>query len=84
MENSSRESEVPQPATPKSVNRRTLLKAGWILPAIAVTPLMNTASAMSTVDCNALLAELELHKQNRDRDAFNAVRTKLHENGCTF
>ena len=82
MENHS--TTEPAANTSKSVSRRALIKAGWILPVIAVSPLINTASAMSSVNCNDLLNQLETHKQNGDRDAYNAVRTQLRENGCTF
>ena len=71
-----------QSVSGKSVNRRVLLKAGWILPVIAITPLMNTASAMSTVDCDALLLKRDMHRQNRDKAAFNDIQAKLDANGC--
>lgn len=67
---------------PKPVSRRALLKAGWVVPAIAVTPLMNTATAASTVNCDTLLEKRELHRANGDKDAYDDIMRKLHENGC--
>ena len=82
MENLRESSEEQPSLLGKSVNRRALLKAGWILPVIAITPLMNTASAMSTVDCDALLLKRDMHRQNHDRAAYNDIQAKLDANGC--
>ena len=82
MENLTNNAEDQQSVLGKSVNRRALLKAGWILPVIAITPLMNTASAMSTVDCDALLLKRDMHRQNHDRAAYNDIQAKLDANGC--
>jgi len=82
MENITNSSEEQQSVFGKSVNRRSLLKAGWILPVIAITPLMNTASAMSTVDCDALLQKRDLHRANHDKAAFNDIQAKLDAAGC--
>ena len=76
--------EQPQDFTNKSVSRRALVKAGWVLPVIAVTPLMNTASAMSAVDCNDLLQQLDDARRDKDRAKYDAVRRKIKENGCTY
>ncbi len=65
-----------------SVSRRALLRAGWVLPVIAVTPLLNTASAMSTVNCDGLLAKRDMHRKNGDRKAYDAIQQKLDANGC--
>ena len=66
----------------KSINRRVLLKAGWILPVIAVTPLVNTASAMSSVDCDSLMAKRDMHRKNGDRAAYDNIQAKLISSGC--
>ena len=68
----------------KSVSRRALLKAGWVVPAIAITPLMNTASAMSTVDCVNLQAKLTKHINNGDYKAANDLLGKIIDSGCTY
>lgn len=74
--------EMEQGQHSKSFNRRALLKAGWIIPAIVVTPLMNTASAQSTVDCDNLLQKRDFHRKNGDRAAYNNIQAKLDANGC--
>lgn len=68
----------------KSVSRRALLKAGWIVPAIAVTPLMNTASAQSTVNCANLQSKLVKHINNGNYDAANDLVGKMIESGCQY
>ncbi|MFK7846443.1 MAG: hypothetical protein AB8G77_14185, partial [Rhodothermales bacterium] len=61
-------SHLSEDTTSKNtVSRRALLRAGWVLPVIAVTPLLNTASAMSAVNCDGLLAKRDLHRKNGDR-----------------
>ncbi len=73
-----------QEQSTKSVSRRALLKAGWALPVIAATPLLNTASAMSTVNCANLQSKLSKHVNNGDYDAANDILVKIIDNGCTF
>ena len=68
----------------KSVSRRALLKAGWVVPAIAITPLMNTASAMSTVNCTNLQSKLIKHINNGDTKAANDLLGKIIDSGCTY
>lgn len=68
----------------KSVSRRALLKAGWILPVIAATPLVNTASAMSAVNCANLQDKLAKHVQSGDFDAASDILGKIIDNGCTI
>ncbi len=82
MENLTNKSEDQSLLSGKSYNRRVLLKAGWILPVIAVTPLINTASAMSSVDCDSLLAKRDMHRKNGDKSAYNNIQAKLDANGC--
>ena len=82
MENLENKAENLEAMAGKTMHRRTLLKAGWILPVIAVTPLVNTASAMSTVDCDALLQKREMHRRNHDRAAFDDIQGKLDAAGC--
>ena len=83
MDNTSTNVES-QDFTNKSVSRRALVKAGWILPVIAVTPLMNTASAMSAVDCDDLLLQLDAARKNHDRAAYDTIRQKIKDNGCSY
>ena len=73
-----------QEQSPKPVSRRVLLKAGWALPVIAATPLLNTASAMSTVNCAGLQAKLSKHVNSGDYDAANDILVKIIDNGCTI
>ena len=68
----------------KSVSRRALLKAGWIVPAIAVTPLMNTASAISTVNCANMQSKLYKHINNGDYEAANDLLGKIIDSGCNY
>jgi len=68
----------------KSVSRRALLKAGWVVPAIAITPLMNTASAMSTVNCTNMQSKLTKHINNGDYKAANDLLGKIIDSGCTY
>ncbi len=82
-ENTSNENAEKLQATANTtINRRTLLKAGWLIPVIAVTPLINTASAVSTVDCDSLLAKRAVHRKNGDRAAYDDLTAKLNANGC--
>ncbi len=74
--------EELQETAASTINRRMLLKAGWLIPVIAVTPLINTASAISTVDCDSLLAKRAVHRQNGDRAAYDDLTAKLNANGC--
>ncbi len=71
-----------QETNSKSVSRRALLKAGWALPVIAATPLLNTASAMSSTNCAGLQAKLAKHVNNGNYDAANDILVKIIENGC--
>lgn len=71
-----------QDVTRNAISRRALLRAGWVIPAIAVTPLMNTASAMSTVSCDNLLAKRDVHRKNGDRQAYDDLTEKLLASGC--
>lgn len=68
----------------KTVSRRALLRAGWALPVIAATPLLNTASAMSAVNCANLQAKLSKHVANGDYDSANDILVKIIDNGCTI
>ena len=68
----------------KTVSRRALLRAGWALPVIAATPLLNTASAMSAVNCANLQAKLSKHVSNGDYDSANDILVKIIDNGCTI
>lgn len=81
MENTTRHTDA-EPAMEKTVTRRALLRAGWVIPVIAATPLLNTASAMSTVNCDALLERRNMHRKNGDRDSYNDIQAKLDANGC--
>lgn len=81
MDNTTRHADA-EPATEKTVTRRALLRAGWVIPVIAATPLLNTASAMSTVNCDALLERRNMHRKNGDRDSYNDIQAKLDANGC--
>ena len=76
------ESSVEEKISRSPMSRRALLRAGWVIPAIAVTPLMNTASAMSTVDCDNLLAKRDVHRKNGDRAAYDDLTAKLEASGC--
>ena len=76
------EGTVEENAIRGSVSRRSLLRAGWVIPVIAVTPLMNTASAMSTVNCDNLLAKRAVHRKNGDRKAYDDLTAKLEASGC--
>ena len=76
------ENKSAEPKRP--VSRRALLKAGWVVPAIAATPLMNTASAMSSVNCANLQAKLVKHINNGDYDAANDMVNKIIDSGCQF
>ena len=68
----------------KTVARRALLRAGWTLPVIAATPLLNTASAMSAVDCANLQAKLSKHVASGDYESANNILIKIIDNGCTI
>ena len=69
----------------KAVSRRAVLKkAGWALPVIAAAPLLNTASAMSSVNCGNLQTKLSKHINNGDYDAANDILHKIIDNGCTI
>ncbi|MEM8484679.1 MAG: hypothetical protein AAF564_03980 [Bacteroidota bacterium] len=81
MDNTTRHMD-DEPVTEKTVSRRALLRAGWVIPVIAATPLLNTASAMSTVNCDALLERRNMHRKNGDRDSYNDIQAKLDANGC--
>lgn len=67
-----------------SLGRRALLKAGWTVPVIAATPLLNTASAMSSVNCANLQAKLIKHINDGDLDSANDILGKIISNGCTY
>ncbi|MFK7845550.1 MAG: hypothetical protein AB8G77_09620 [Rhodothermales bacterium] len=74
-----------QEQSAKSVSRRSILKkAGWALPVIAATPLLNTASAMSAVNCAGLQDKLSKHVNNGDYEAANDILVKIIDNGCTL
>ena len=73
-----------QKQSAKLVSRRTLLRAGWAIPVIAATPLLNTASAMSAVNCTNLQAKLTKHVNNGDFDAASDILGKIIDNGCTI
>ena len=68
--------------TKRPVSRRALLKAGWVVPVIAATPLMNTASAVSSVNCANLQAKLVKHINSGDYDAANDMVNKIIDSGC--
>lgn len=68
----------------KTVSRRALLRAGWALPVIAATPLLNTASAMSAVNCANLQQKLSKHVSNGDYKSANDILVKIIDNGCTI
>ena len=68
----------------KTVSRRALIKAGWILPVIAATPLVNTASAMSSVNCANLQDKLAKHVASGDYDSASNILGKIIDNGCTI
>ena len=76
------QSPLEQSVSRGPVSRRALLRAGWVIPVIAVTPLMNTASAMSTVNCDNLLAKRAVHRKNGDRVAYDDLTAKLEAAGC--
>jgi hypothetical protein len=67
-----------------SLGRRALLRAGWAIPVIAATPLMNTASAMSAVNCANLQTKLYKHINSGDYDAASDIVAKMIEGGCRF
>ena len=67
-----------------SQGRRALLRAGWAIPVIAATPLMNTASAVSSVDCAALQTRLLQHISDGDADAANDIINKMIQGGCSY
>ena len=67
-----------------SKGRRALLRAGWAIPVIAATPLMNTASAVSSVNCANLQAKLIKHINNGDIEAANDIVGKMITSGCTY
>ena len=63
-----------------SQGRRQLLKkAGWAIPIIAATPLLNTATAVSTTNCDEL--ERRLNETDDDNE-FEAILRQLRENNC--
>ena len=67
-----------------SMGRRTLLKAGWTVPVIAATPLLNTASAMSSVNCAALQDRLFKHISDGNAEAANKIISRMIEGGCNY
>ncbi len=67
-----------------SLGRRALLRAGWAIPVIAATPLMNTASAMSSVNCANLQSKLYKHINSGDYDAASDIVNKMINSGCQF
>lgn len=65
-----------------SKNRRLLLKAGWTIPVIAATPLLNTASAVSTADCSGIFAQMENAKKQGDKSLYQSLKIVAKDAGC--
>ena len=65
-----------------SKNRRLLLKAGWTIPVIAATPLLNTAAALSQANCAGLYAQLDEAKRAGDKPTYQNLKGIAKDAGC--
>ena len=66
-----------------SKGRRQLLKkAGWAIPVIAATPLLNTATAVSATNCDDLWLRLREAQANQDEKLAHELMIKLREGNC--
>ena len=65
-----------------SKGRRMLLKAGWTIPVIAATPLINTAVALSSNDCGDMYARLDEARQNGDKSLYQSLKSAAKDAGC--
>ena len=84
-----RKMENTHPETPPagggenvSKGRRSLLKAGWAIPVIAATPLLNTAAALSSSNCGDLYAQMDEAKKNGDKALYQALKGVARDAGC--
>jgi hypothetical protein len=71
-------------AEQKAITRRSLLRAGWALPVIAATPLMNTASAMSAFNCDRMFDKMIDSINAGDVEKAQKTLQALLDNGCRF
>lgn len=71
-------------AEKKAFSRRSMLRAGWALPVIAATPLMNTASAMSAFNCDRMFDKMIDSINAGDVEKAQKTLQQLLDNGCRF
>ena len=65
-----------------SKGRRRLLKAGWAVPVIAATPLLNTAVALSANDCPDLYGQMDAARAAGDKTLYQSIKRRAQEAGC--
>ena len=83
MENQDQKLDAVERRESISRGRRQLLKkAGWAIPVIAATPLLNTATAVSATNCDDLWLRLREAQANQDEKLAQELMIKLREGNC--